>query len=283
MEEVIGEYLIKADPKENEKMGLWERFNNRKAQRELQGHFVAIANLVDHMDIDDKSQADERKDCRRTTEDAFLVIRNNTLKLLSKPVGLINNKAAEKLKWWASDEYKKLYTSKMEDPNNADKYSHTAYYIAKNLHEFGPLTKTFSRIADLLQCFNINIVLSMNSQLSRISNCIVRQVNQSMLSSPVSRTMCTSMGRGFGGAALAAATAFAVPAIFEVADQSTSFNIPAGGDQVNVSWIVTGIAMFLISVPTLAFTGLAIAASHMEGWYGRSAPALPPSNKRLDW
>ncbi len=146
--------------------------------------------------------------------------------------------------------------------------------MAKNIHQYGPVTRACIKIAEGMRLFNMNVVLASNANLSRIFNNIALLAHNAVGTSPASRSMCNSLGRFLGGAVLAIIFGTFIPIAADAtggpSTVSTDGNLP-----VNFSMTNIGILMFLLSAPTLLVQGLAHAAARIEGWNGNINKTAP--------
>ena len=243
-----------------------------------ESHYVALAGTVDHMEVDNP-HAKAMKDARRQTEEIVApAIHNFSLKTLAYPAALFdwiaNTKIAPTLRKWADKDYQKAQAKKMTDPSRAAKNCLKGEYMAKNIHQYGPVTRACIKIAEGIRLINLNLVLASNANLSRIFNNIALQIHNTVGTSPASRTMCNSLGRFFGGAVLAVIFGTFIP-IAADATGSPSTVSTNGNFPVNFSMTNIGILMFLLSAPTLLVQGLAHLAARMEGWKGNINKTVP--------
>ncbi|WP_334118431.1 hypothetical protein [Limnobacter sp.] len=257
---------------------LWARYRYAKAVTTKESHYVALAGTVDHMEVDNP-HAKAMKDARRQTEEIVApAIHNFSLKTLAYPAALFdwiaNTKIAPTLRKWADKDYQKAQAKKMIDPSRAAKNCFKGEYMAKNIHQYGPVTRACIKIAEGIRLINLNLVLASNANLSRIFNNIALQIHNTVGTSPASRTMCNSLGRFFGGAVLAVIFGTFIP-IAADATGSPSTVSTNGNFPVNFSMTNIGILMFLLSAPTLLVQGLAHLAARMEGWKGNINKTVP--------
>lgn len=262
---------------------LWARYRYAKAVTTKESHYVALASTVDHMEIANP-HAKAIQDARRKTEEILApAIHNFALKTLAYPAALLdrvaNTHIAPTLRKWASESYQKAQAKKMSDPSRAAKNCFKGEYMAKNIHQYGPVTRACIKIAEGMRLFNMNVVLASNANLSRIFNNIALFVNNAVGTSPASRSMCNSLGRFFGGAVLALIFGTFIPVAADATGSpstvSTNGNFPVDFSMTNI-----GILMFLLSTPTLLVQGLAHVAARIEGWEGninKTPPAGVPT------
>ena len=266
----LGHYMQVEKPA-GESATLWARYRYAKSVTTKESHYVALASTVDHMDVDNP-HAKAIQDARRKTEEILApAIHNFALKTLAYPAALLdrlaNTHIAPTLRKWASESYQKAHAKKMSDPSRAAKNCFKGEYMAKNIHQYGPVTRACIKIAEGMRLFNMNVVLASNANLSRIFNNMALFVNNAVGTSPASRSMCNSLGRFFGGAVLALIFGTFIP-IAADATGSPSTVSTEGNFPVNFSMTNIGILMFLLSTPTLLVQGLAHVAARIEGWEG---------------
>ncbi|WP_341714854.1 hypothetical protein [Limnobacter sp.] len=278
----LGQYMQVEKPA-GESATLWARYRYAKAVTTKESHYVALASTVDHMDVNNP-HAKAIQDARRQTEEILApAIHNFALKTLAYPAALLdrvaNTHIAPTLRKWASESYQKAQAKKMSDPSRAAKNCFKGEYMAKNIHQYGPVTRACIKIAEGMRLFNMNVVLASNANLSRIFNNTALFVNNAVGTSPASRSMCNSLGRFFGGAVLALIFGTFIPIAADAtggpSTVSTNGNFPVDFSMTNI-----GILMFLLSAPTLLVQGLAHVAARIEGWEGninKTPPAGVPT------
>ncbi len=278
----LGQYMQIEKPA-GESATLWARYRYAKAVTTKESHYVALASTVDHMDVNNP-HAKAIQDARRQTEEILApAIHNFALKTLAYPAALLdrvaNTHIAPTLRKWASESYQKAQAKKMSDPSRAAKNCFKGEYMAKNIHQYGPVTRACIKIAEGMRLFNMNVVLASNANLSRIFNNTALFVNNAVGTSPASRSMCNSLGRFFGGAVLALIFGTFIPIAADAtggpSTVSTNGNFPVDFSMTNI-----GILMFLLSAPTLLVQGLAHVAARIEGWEGninKTPPAGVPT------
>jgi len=278
----LGQYMQVEKPA-GESATLWARYRYAKAVTTKESHYVALASTVDHMDVNNP-HAKAIQDARRQTEEILApAIHNFALKTLAYPAALLdrvaNTHIAPTLQKWASESYQKAHAKKMSDPSRAAKNCFKGEYMAKNIHQYGPVTRACIKIAEGMRLFNMNVVLASNANLSRIFNNMALFVNNAVGTSPASRSMCNSLGRFFGGAVLALIFGTFIPIAADAtggpSTVSTNGNFPVDFSMTNI-----GILMFLLSAPTLLVQGLAHVAARIEGWEGninKTPPAGVPT------
>lgn len=278
----LGQYMQVEKPA-GESATLWARYRYAKAVTTKESHYVALASTVDHMDVNNP-HAKAIQDARRQTEEILApAIHNFSLKTLAYPAALLdrvaNTHIAPTLRKWASESYQKAQAKKMSDPSRAAKNCFKGEYMAKNIHQYGPVTRACIKIAEGMRLFNMNVVLASNANLSRIFNNMALFVNNAVGTSPASRSMCNSLGRFFGGAVLALIFGTFIPIAADAtggpSTVSTNGNFPVDFSMTNI-----GILMFLLSAPTLLVQGLAHVAARIEGWEGninKTPPAGVPT------
>ncbi|WP_394673214.1 hypothetical protein [Limnobacter sp.] len=273
----LGEYL-QVDKPPSESATLWARYRYAKAVTTKESHYVALASTIDHMEVANP-HAKAMKDARRQTEEILApAIHNFALKTLAYPAALLdrvaNTNIAPTLRKWASEDYQKAQIKKMNDPSRASKNCFKGEYMAKNIHQYGPVTRACIKIAEGMRLFNMNVVLASNANLSRIFNNMALFINNSVGTSPASRSMCNSLGRFFGGAVLAIIFGTFIPIAADASGSpstvSTNGNFPVDFSMTNI-----GILMFLLSAPTLMVQGLAHLAARIEGWNGNINKTVP--------
>ena len=278
----LGQYMQVEKPA-GESATLWARYRYAKAVTTKESHYVALASTVDHMDVNNP-HAKAIQDARRQTEEILApAIHNFALKTLAYPAALLdrvaNTHIAPTLRKWASESYQKAQAKKMSDPSRAAKNCFKGEYMAKNIHQYGPVTRACIKIAEGMRLFNMNVVLASNANLSRIFNNMALFVNNAVGTSPASRSMCNSLGRFFGGAVLALIFGTFIPIAADATGGPTTVSTD-GNFPVNFSMTNIGILMFLLSAPTLLVQGLAHVAARIEGWEGninKTPPAGVPA------
>ena len=278
----LGQYMQVEKPA-GESATLWARYRYAKAVTTKESHYVALASTVDHMDVNNP-HAKAIQDARRQTEEILApAIHNFALKTLAYPAALLdrvaNTHIAPTLRKWASESYQKAQAKKMSDPSRAAKNCFKGEYMAKNIHQYGPVTRACIKIAEGMRLFNMNVVLASNANLSRIFNNTALFVNNAVGTIPASRSMCNILGRFFGGAVLALIFGTFIPIAADAtggpSTVSTNGNFPVDFSMTNI-----GILMFLLSAPTLLVQGLAHVAARIEGWEGninKTPPAGVPT------
>lgn len=270
LKHALGGYMQVSKP-EDESHTRWARYRYAKAVNEKESHYVALVSTVDHMEVANP-HAKAMKDIRRKTEEiAAPALHNLVLKTLAYPASLLdcvaNTRIAPTLRKWASESYQKKRAEKISDPNRASKNCFKGEYMAKNIHQYGPLTRACIIIAEGMRLFNMNVVLASNANLSRIFNNMALLIHNTVGTSPASRSMCNSLGRFFGGAVLAILFGTFIPIAADATGSpstvSTNGNLPVDFSMTNI-----GILMFLLSTPTILVQGLAHVAARLEGWNG---------------
>lgn len=278
MKEALGAYLQVEKPVDREAT-LWARYRYAKAVTTKESHYVALVSTVDHMDVA-YPHGDALKDARRWGEEKTAPkLHDILLRNLAKPAALIdqvaNTKISSTLKKWATEEYRDRKAKKMTDPSRASSNRNKGQYMAKNIHQYGPVTKSLIKVAEGMRLFNMNVVLASNANLSRIFNNGALQIHRTVGTGPASRVMCNSIGRCLGGALLAVIFGTVVPI---AADATGSPSVIDTNGKFPVDFSVTniGILMFLLATPTLAVQGLAQLAVRIEGWEGNVKKTAPP-------
>ena len=179
----LGQYMQVEKPA-GESATLWARYRYAKAVTTKESHYVALASTVDHMDVNNP-HAKAIQDARRQTEEILApAIHNFALKTLAYPAALLdrvaNTHIAPTLRKWASESYQKAQAKKMSDPSRAAKNCFKGEYMAKNIHQYGPVTRACIKIAEGMRLFNMNVVLASNANLSRIFNNTALFVNNAV-------------------------------------------------------------------------------------------------------
>lgn len=274
---VLGDYLQVEKP-EGESATLWARYRYAKSVTSKESHYVALASVVDHAEVKNP-HADALQDLRRRTEEKGAPkLHDFALRALARPATLIdrvaNTKIAPALRKWATEAHRKAQSKKMSDSNRASKNCYKGEYMAKNIHQYGPVTRALIKIAEGARLINMNIILASNGNLSRIFNNIALFIHNAVGTSPASRSMCNSLGRFFGGAVLAIIFGTFIPIAADATGSpstiSTNGNFPVDFEMTNV-----GILMFLLSAPTLLVQGMAQLAARIEGWEGNIRKDVP--------
>lgn len=280
LKQALGRYMQVEKPKctEGESASRWARYRYAKAVTTKESHYVALASTVDHMEVANP-HAKAMKDARRQTEEiAAPALHNFALKTLAYPAALLDcvvkTKIAPTLRKWASKEYQSEQIKKMNDPNRAPKNCFKGQYMAKHIHQYGPVTRACIKLAEGMRLFNMNVVLASNANLSRVFNNMALFVHNALGTSPASRSMCNSLGRCLGGAVLALIFGTFIPLAAETTGSpstvSTEGNFPVDFSMTNI-----GILMFLLSTPTLLVQTVAHLAARMEGWNGNTNKTVP--------
>lgn len=270
MKTALGAYLQVEKP-EGRQSTVWSRYWYAKAVTNKESHYVALISTVDHMEVAYPHEP-ALKDARRWTEEKGIVrLHDFVLRNLAKPAALIdrvaNTKISSTFEKWATQDYRDRKAKKMTDPSRASKNCYSGQYMAKNIHQYRPLTQALIKVAEGMRLFNMNVVLASNANLSRIFNNAALQIHRTLGTGPASRVMCNSIGRFFGGALLAVIFGTVIPVVADATGGSTTVST---NDKLPVDFSVTniGILMFLLAVPTLAVQGLAQLAARLEGWEG---------------
>lgn len=270
MKQALGSYLQVEKP-EGRQATMWARYQYAKAVTTKESHYVALVSTVDHMEVA-YPHAAALKDARRWTEEKGAPrVHDALLNNLAKPAALIdrvaNTNISTTLKKWGSQKYRDEQAAKLTDPRRASKNRFKGEYMAKNSHQYRPLTRSLIRVAEGMRLFNMNVVLASNANLSRIFNNVALQTQRTVGTGPSSRVMGNSVGRFFGGALLAIIFGTVIPIAADATGHpstvSTNGKLPVDFSMTNI-----GILMFLLSTPTLAVQGLAQLAARIEGWEG---------------
>ncbi|HEX4879956.1 MAG TPA: hypothetical protein VFV39_08945 [Limnobacter sp.] len=280
MEEVIGAYLNEGvDPVPEHPTSAQARTYTQQIEvREK--HFRALCRLVNHSEIDDPAK-EANEDLRRITEKKLGIdfFHNNMFlkgaALLCRATFTQKGKSwSKKLKHWTSDDYKAEREKKFASTENSRPNRFNPDYMMNRLHQYGAFTRVLLRTAEFVRLINMNVVLSSNAQLSRAFNNVAMFAQRMTTGGVVSRSMCSSLGRFGGGATLAAAMGVAVPVAANATGDPSAFDVGVPGHEITISFTNIGILMFLLSMPTLAFYGMAMGAAYLEGWKGDTQKAL---------
>ena len=283
MKIAIGRYL-QVDKPTGDSDTPWARFRYAKAVTTKESHYVALAGLVEHMEIEYKNEK-ELKDLRRNIEEVQAPKLHDWLfNQLAKPAGVFDKLAktqiAPKLEKWGSEAQRKKKAEKLNNPALAAKYCFKGEYMAKNTDQYGKITRSLIVAAESMRMLNMNIVLASNANLSRVFNNIALQIQGMVTTGPASRTMCNSVGRFFGGAALALIFGTVVPIAADATGRAYNYNLNTVGEEsAQLSATNIGILMFILSVPTLMVQGLAQLSARLEGWKGNIARTVPSNTK----
>ncbi len=147
--------------------------------------------------------------------------------------------------------------------------------MAKNIHQYGPVTRSLIKLAEGMRLVNLHLVLASNSNLSRIFNNVSLTILGTLSTGPASRLLCGSIGRFFGGALLAFIFGTLVPVAADATGHPSEFDVNVGGDStVRLSMTSIGILMFILATPTLMVQGLAELVARVEGWDGSMTKQL---------
>ncbi|MFN7505628.1 MAG: hypothetical protein ACK5Q1_08705 [Limnobacter sp.] len=278
LKDSLGEYMQVEKPQGNDATR-WKRYCYAKAVTAKESHYVALASTVDHMEVSYR-HAPELKDARRYTEEVLAPkLHNFILRTMAYPATLIDyvadTKIAPTLRKWATPEYQKKQASKLSDPARASENCFRGQYMAKNIHQYGPVTQSLIKISEGMRLLNMNVVLASNANLSRVFNNMALGIHGTLGTGPASRSMCNSVGRFFGGALLAVIFGTFIPVAADATGHpstiSTNGKLPVDFSMTNI-----GILMFLLSTPTLLVEGLAQVAARLEGWNGNIIKTAPP-------
>ena len=272
LKRAIGSYLQVENKPENGTA--WQRYSYAKKVTEKESHYVALISTIDHAET--RTSPDHLVDARRWVENKGMpYLHRKTLTGLGACVSKLETpfgtKFGETLKKWGSVEYQKKQDAKMADPKRASKNRFKGEYMAKHIHQYGPLTRALILTAEALRIFNMHIVLSSNANLSRVFNNATSSLYSAVATGPASRSMGQSVGRCLGGLALAL--------IFGAAIPSGSGDVNINGTDIKYNFKNIGLLMFAVSVPTILVMCLAQAAARIEGWQGDIAKQIPQNKK----
>lgn len=278
LKRAVGSYLQVDKPVDGTK---WARYCYAKAVTKKESHFVALLSLIDHTETKKSSQ--DLTDARKKLENRLMPsFQRKTLRGLShvvKPVDvMLRTSMSETLKRWGTKGYADIHSAKMRDPKRAAQNCFKGEYMVKNMHQYHGITRGLILLAEGLRIVNMNIILASNANLSRIANNLASNGQRTLGTGPSSRSMCHSVGRCLGGAALAIIFGTVVPTFSSPENLDIGTNPPPQYSITNI-----GILMFLFSIPTLMVMGAAQGAAHLQGWKGNIVKELPPHAKHYNW
>jgi len=275
----LGDYLL-IDKPPRQDSSLWQRYKYSKLVTSKESEYVALMSLVDHSRLENPHGI-WQKDMRKHVE-AFLppFLRNPMLKGAAYPAAavdkLLGTNAAGTLRKWASPEYIKKKAEQLADPHRAQKNCYNAEYMTTHIHQYKFGTRCLIKLSEALRITSLNVVLARNANLSRAFANTAATIQRTLGTGPASRCMCQSIGRAFGGAALACLFAFGFPAAAEATGDSYNLDIDVNQDtDASVSAVSTGILMFLLSIPSLALMLAATQTAKLEGWKGDVRKEVP--------
>lgn len=276
---VLGQHLqVDKPPKENS--SLWQRYKYGKQVTNKESEYVALMSVVDHSDLKNPHGA-LQKDLRKQFEGSVPpLLRNFILKSVAYPASavdkLIGTNAAGTLRKWASPEYLEKHAAKLADPARAQKNRYNAQYMTKHRHQYKFVTRCLIKLSEACRLTAMNVVLAQNANLSRGFANSAATVQRTLGTGPASRSMCQSIGRAFGGAALACLIAFGFAGAAEATGHGYTLEMDVGQDvDASASAVNSGILMFLLSIPAFGLMLLATQTAKWEGWKGNIPKQVP--------
>lgn len=279
----LGEHmLVEKPPKETS--SFWQRYKYSKQVTNKETEYVALMSVVDHPSLKNP-HADSQKDLRKTLEEKLVPsLRNAILKGLAYPATVvdkvIDTNIASTLRKWASTEYLERQARKMADPARAQKNFWKGEYMAKHSHQYGLMTRSLIRLSESLRLLATTVVLAQNANLSRAFANAAASIQRTLGTGPASRSMCQSIGRFFGGAALAILIGAGIPAAAESSGAGYTLEMDVGtGSKAYASAVNSGILMFLLSIPSFILMGAASIAARNGGWEGNLSRKVPEGVK----
>lgn len=280
----LGQHLqVEKSPRENS--NLWKRYMHAKQITSKECEYVALMSLVDHSRLKNP-HGELQKDLRKHVE-GFVppVLRNLILKSVAYPAlavdKLLGTNAAGTLRNWVTPEYVKKQAQKLADPTLAQKNRYNAEYMTKHIHQYKFATRCLIKLSEALRLTAMNVVLARNANLSRAFANTAATIQRTLGTGPASRSMCQSIGRSFGGAALACLFAFGIPAAANTTGHGYSLDMGKDVD-ASVSAVSAGTMMFLLSVPSFALMSAAILTAKLEGWKGNVTKQVPKDVKTYE-
>ena len=252
--QLVGEYLNEGGPAE---------------QRQREKHFAALAGVVEHLDVSDRSDdvKSDRRDGRVWTEDTMKEINRWFLAKLGEST-IVRQVCGNRFSRWMQElghkDYEKIQKKLRETPGLGHLYKLDSDYMQNNLHQYGRVTRFLMRASNFVHSFNHNYVLAVNAQSSRAFNAVFRSFQEHVLGQHSSRTMCAALGRFCGGMLVAAVVFFGTAGIGTLLGLATK--IPLAGTVINI--FVTGTMMTLVGSISFLLEGAAKLAVQWEGWQG---------------
>lgn len=280
---VVGRYLTAAP---DSKHPQFEQFVKEK-------HFAAIANLVEHLDTEPLrvpkallnqlphkiALRQQRSDAKEFTDEFSRKLNQYLMLGLKKPANAISNRLgigkslAEGITRRASSNYWALKIEKRCSPSRAHLNKYRSVYISTHLHQYGPITRSLMKLSNTIHEMNYNYLLCAGPQLSRVFTRLNMTIQDKLLGQHSSKTLCFSLGRFLGYAALAGIAYATLSAVFDFANSTLAGHI----GQATFGWITTGTLMAILGIPSLVFDLMARGAAMLEGWKGDIEPPLPPN------
>lgn len=268
----LGQHL-QVDKPPREDSNLWQRYRYGKQVTNKESEYVALMSVVDHPDLKNPHGA-LQKDLRKQFEGSVPpFLRNLVLRSVAYPASavdkLLGTNAAVTLRKWASPEYLEKHAAKLADPARARKNCYNAQYMTKHNHQYKFVTRCLIKLSEACRLTAMNVVLAQNANLSRGFANSAATIQRTLGTGPASRSMCQSIGRAFGGAALACLTAFGFAGAAEATGHSYTLEMDVGTDvDASASAVNSGILMFLLSIPSFGLMLLATQTAKWEGWKG---------------
>ncbi|WP_370262652.1 hypothetical protein [Limnobacter sp.] len=288
----IGDYLSEDLPTLPESPSPLELRRHNRQVETREKHFRALCRLVNHTEIDNP-QVKSNTDVRKMVETSLFGNLLHKGLLIGLPAALLEKfggsdgaRWAKKLKDWSGDTPAAKAALARKKAQPAEQRLDSAYMMA-NLHQYGIVTRTLLRASEACRVFNNSVVLSSNAQASRLFNNLFSSLQRFCTQSVASRTMCASLGRFFGGAAVTAIFGFAFPALAASTGGSLSTVQAVGGSNVRISYTNIGNLMFLVSIPTLALQLAAktfcYLANDWKGDIAKPVTAKAGTDKAVYW
>lgn len=283
-----GEFLQvpnKPDPKNT---SLWSRYIYTKKVKAMDRQWVALLGMVEHADIE--AAPNNTVDMRKNLEDNLTpkfhtYLLKKLIPLAKKFDSTFESSMARRFEKWTSPEHLKAQASKEKNPLFRGRIAYSGSYMAKHRHQYGPITRCLITLAEGIRLFNMSIVLACNANLSRVFSNLTYTAHELLGTSPASRTMCNSLGRFFGGAALAVIFGTVIPvAVAETGGGPSTHDFGVGTpEEVTLSATNIGILMCILAAPTLLAQGLAHLSARLEGWRGDFSDSVSHEEKSFRW
>ena len=270
--EMAGQYMHVDKKPDGKNSSLWSRFSYCREVRAKEREWVAMLGLIEHIDIQSASKS--TKDYRKILEDDLVPNFHTWMLKQCIPVAKLFDKVfptstARRLEKWTSPLYLKCQNEKNSNPLFAAQRAYSAAYMVKHRHQYGPITRCFITLSEGMRMVNMNLVLACNANLSRGFNNVFHVLHEMLGTSPAARTICNSLGRTFGGAALSAIFGILIPYVEGKTGDSSSYDFSVGkGEDVTLSAKNIGILMTILAAPTLLCQLVATISARLEGWKG---------------
>lgn len=289
LQEHLGTYLtVKKLPAKDR--NLLSRYTYACDVTDRESHYVALASVVDHIDVDNPHSKDLMDLRKQLEEIGAPLLHDKFLKGLAIPASgidrLFGTKIAATLNKWADPEFRKRQDEKLNNPSLAWRNHTKIEYIYKNKHQYGSFTKKLVALGEIVRRVNMDIVLSSNGQLSRMFGNLCFLIHRGVGSSPPSRSISYSLGRFFGGALLAGLTAVIALSIASTpTDSGASFDFEVAGSTqpFTINFLNIGIIMFTLALPTLMVQEIVRLSVFFDNWKGNISKPLAPIHQRTTW